>query len=405
MNHLIFFFVLSLLSGCIGPLKELDRQIEDVYFDSGLDDIPEPLPEDFVNKVSVSQPWLKDFDLLPAYAEIVFREDSIFLITEDGVFTKLSQETGDVLYSKKINSKIKTGLFSGVNNYFFFTDQRNYLTKIDEKGNLIWSVKLPNSLNLKPFFYKNQIILKYINNNIESFDIDSGLSLWSYVRQNPPLSINVQSPMFVENDILYSGFPGGKVVIIEPESGSFLTELSLSRPKGFTEIDRTNDVAGDLGIVDNMLFASSFNGEITAFDRASGSKIWSRKISSYHGVSTDNINLVVAHENDSIYNFDLKSGKTIWKNNDLSYRKISRPLIFDEFILSIDYLGVLHIINLVEGERVGVHKFGKDLQELIDFGESMSIQNSLNTTKMYKFEDFVYILLNHQKIIKIQVNE
>ena len=405
MNHLIFFFVLSLLSGCIGPLKELDRQIEDVYFDSGLDDIPEPLPEDFVNKVSVSQPWLKDFDLLPAYAEIVFREDSIFLITEDGVFTKLSQETGDVLYSKKINSKIKTGLFSGVNNYFFFTDERNYLTKIDEKGNLIWSVKLPNSLNLKPFFYKNQIILKYINNNIESFDIDSGLSLWSYVRQNPPLSINVQSPMFVENDILYSGFPGGKVVIIEPESGSFLTELSLSRPKGVTEIDRTNDVAGDLGIVDNMLFASSFNGEITAFDRASGSKIWSRKISSYHGVSTDNINLVVAHENDSIYNFDLKSGKTIWKNNDLSYRKISSPLIFDEFILSIDYLGVLHIINLVEGERVGVHKFGKDLQELIDFGESMSIQNSLNTTKMYKFEDFVYILLNHQKIIKIQVNE
>ena len=405
MNHLIFFFVLSLLSGCIGPLKELDRQIEDVYFDSGLDDIPEPLPEDFVNKVSVSQPWLKDFDLLPAYAEIVFREDSIFLITEDGVFTKLSQETGDVLYSKKINSKIKTGLFGGGNNYFFFTDQRNYLTKIDEKGNLIWSVKLPNSLNLKPFFYKNQIILKYINNNIESFDIDSGLSLWSYVRQNPPLSINVQSPMFVENDILYSGFPGGKVVIIEPESGSFLTELSLSRPKGFTEIDRTNDVAGDLGIVDNMLFASSFNGEITAFDRASGSKIWSRKISSYHGVSTDNINLVVAHENDSIYNFDLKSGKTIWKNNDLSYRKISSPLIFDEFILSIDYLGVLHIINLVEGERVGVHKFGKDLQELIDFGESMSIQNSLNTTKMYKFEDFVYILLNHQKIIKIQVNE
>jgi len=405
MNHLIFFFVLSLLSGCIGPLKELDRQIEDVYFDSGLDDIPEPLPEDFVNKVSVSQSWLKDFDPLPAYAEIVFREDLIFLITEDGVFTKLSQETGDVLYSKKINSKIKTGLFSGVNNYFFFTDQRNYLTKIDEKGNLIWSAKLPNSLNLKPFFYKNQIIFKYINNSIESFDISTGLSLWSYARQNPPLSINVQSPMFVENDILYSGFPGGKVVIIEPESGSFLTELTLSRPKGVTEIDRTNDVAGDLGIVDNMLFASSFNGEITAFDRASGSKIWSRKISSYHGVSTDNINLVVAHENDSIYNFDLKSGKTIWKNNDLSYRKISRPLIFNDYLLSIDYLGVLHIINLVEGERVGVHKFGKDLQELIDFGESMSIQNSLNTTKMYKFEDFVYILLNHQKIIKIQVNE
>jgi len=80
-------------------------------------------------------------------------------------------------------------------------------------------------------------------------------------------------------------------------------------------------------------------------------------------------------------------------------------LIFNDFLLAIDYLGVLQIINLNEGERVGVHQFGKDLQELIDFGETASVQNTLNSTKMYKFEDFVYILLNHQKIIKIQVNE
>ena len=404
MKYLLLFFLLP-LSGCIGPVKELERQIQDVYFDSGLDNTPEPLPEGFENKILVNQSWLKEFDLLPEYAEIVFKEDSIFFITEDGVFTRLSQDSGDALLSKKIDRKIKTGLFSGFGNFFFFTDQSNLLTKIDENGNLIWSSKLPSSLRTKPFFYKNQIIFKYINNNIESFDINTGLSLWSYVRQNPSLSINVQSPIVVIDDILYSGFPGGKVVIIEPESGSFLTELTLSRPKGVTEIDRTNDVAGDLGIVDNILVASSYNGEITAFDRASGSKIWSRKISSYHGITTDNINLVVAHENDSFYNFDLKSGKTIWKNNDLSYRKISKPLILNDYLFAIDYLGVLHIINLNEGERIGVHKFGKDLEELIDFGETTSVENSMNITKMYKFEDFVYILLNNQKIIKIQVNE
>ena len=405
MKNFLFLFFLFSVIGCIGPVKELERQIQDVYFDSGLDNTPEPLPEDFENKVQVNQPWLKEFDFLPRYAEIVFKEDSIFFITEDGVFTKLSQDTGDTLYSKKIDSKIKTGLFSDLEDHFYFTDERNFLTKIDKKGNLVWSIRLPNSLNLKPFFYKNQIIFKYINNNIESFDINTGLSLWSYVRQNPPLSINVQSPITIADDVLYSGFPGGKVVIIEPESGSFLTELTLSRPKGVTEIDRTNDVSGHLGIIDNLLVASSYNGEITTFDRASGSKIWSRKISSYHGVSTDNINLIVAHENDSIYNFDLKSGKTLWKNNDLSFRKISTPLIYNDFLLAIDYIGALHIIDLNEGERVGIHKSGADLQELIDFGETMGIQNSLNTSKMYIHEEFVYILLNHQKIIKIQVNE
>ena len=405
MKKLLFLFFILSIVGCIGPVKELERQIQDVYFDSGLDNTPEPLPEGFVNKVQLNQAWLKEFGRLPGYAELVFKEDLIFFITENGIFTKVSQDNGDVLFSKKIDKKIKTGLFSGLDNYFFFTDERNYLTKIDENGNLIWSVRLSNISNLKPFFYNNQIIIKYINNSIESINSNNGLVLWSYSRQNPPLSINVQSPITIVDNILYTGFPGGKVVIIEPESGSFLSELTLSRPKGVTEIDRTNDVAGNLAIIDNLIFAASYNGEIAGFDRSSGSKIWNRKISTYHGISSDKVNLIVTHENDSIYNFELQSGKTLWKNNDLSHRKVSSPLIIDNLLLVIDYLGVLHIINLDEGDRVGIHKFGKDLEELIDFGETASVQNSLNTTKMYKFEDFVYIVLNHQKIIKIQVNE
>jgi outer membrane protein assembly factor BamB len=113
----------------------------------------------------------------------------------------------------------------------------------------------------------------------------------------------------------------------------------------------------------------------------------------------------LAHENDSIYNFDLFTGKTLWKNNDLSFRKISRPIIFKEYLLTIDYLGVLHVMNLEEGERVAIHNFGNDISQLIDFGETNNIKNTLNTSKVYKFENFVYILLNHNKIFKIQINE
>ena len=102
MKKLLFLLFLLPIAGCIGPVKELERQIQDVYFDSGLDNTPEQLPEGFENKVQVNQLWLKEFDLLPEYAEIVFKEDSIFFITKDGVFTRLSKDTGDVLFSKKL---------------------------------------------------------------------------------------------------------------------------------------------------------------------------------------------------------------------------------------------------------------------------------------------------------------
>ena len=108
MKKLLLVFFLLPIVGCIGPVKELERQIQDVYFDSGLDNTPEPLPEGFENKVQVNQPWLKEFGLLPEYAEIALKEDSIFFITEDGVFTKLSKDTGDILFSKKIESSLKT---------------------------------------------------------------------------------------------------------------------------------------------------------------------------------------------------------------------------------------------------------------------------------------------------------
>ena len=52
MKNFLFLFFLLFITGCIGPVKELERQIQDVYFDSGLDNTPEPLPEDFSRRSS-----------------------------------------------------------------------------------------------------------------------------------------------------------------------------------------------------------------------------------------------------------------------------------------------------------------------------------------------------------------
>jgi len=407
MNKFFFLTTFIFITSCIGPVKELERQINDVYFDDVVDFTPEPLPEAFDNQIKVNQVWDKAFEDLPLNSEIVFNDEFIYLISEEGTFYKISQESSDVIFSKKLDVTVKRGLFfnKNNNNYFYFIEKNNFLTKIDTKGNHIWKIKLPYSTNLKPYFYNNQVIFKFINNNIISIDDVSGLELWAYNRKNPPLSVNIQSPLLLEDSILYTGYPGGKVVIIDPESGSFITELTLSRPKGSTDIDRTNDVSGKLSVVKNMLFAASYNGEIAAFDRSSGAKMWSRKSSSFHGVVSDQINLILVHENDSIYNFDITTGKTIWKNSDLAHRKISMPIIYNDYIFTVDYLGVLHIFNLTEGERVAIHKFGKDFESLINFGESTSIRNTLNITKIYIVQNFVYIFINNKEIIKVQIDE
>jgi outer membrane protein assembly factor BamB len=219
--------------------------------------------------------------------------------------------------------------------------------------------------------------------------------LWVYQKPNPPLSIDIQSPLIIADNIIYTGFPGGKIIIIDPESGSFLTELSVTRASGVTEIDRAKDISGEIAIIDSILYAASYNGEIAAFDRTNGSKIWSRKISSYFGVKTDNVNLILTHEDDAIYNFDKNTGKTVWKANFMKYRKASRPIIFNDYILTTDYLGILHIISLEEGELMGMFNFGKGFDGLVDFNTNESIRNGVNQTKIFKHNNSIFVFDNN----------
>jgi len=406
MKNLVVFLVVLFISSCIGPVKELENQINDVYFASPLDETPEPLPENFQNKLSIKSLWVKDFDGLPDHPGIIFADEFIYLITSSGDFKKIDATTSEVIFSKQLEFKVSSGVYTDSNKQnFFFIDTDNYLNKIDEQANKIWRIKLPNYSQLDPVFFNNQIILKFKNNNIQSFDIDLGTSLWTYKRQNPPLSISIQSSMLISDNILYSGFPGGKLVIIDPESGAFLSELTASRSKGVTDIDRTNDISGNLVIIDNLLFAVAYNGEMVCFDRASGAKIWNRNVSSYHGLASDLVNIILSHENDSIYSFDKNTGKTVWKNSDLLHRKLSAPLIYDNFILTVDYLGILHVLDLDEGVRQAIFQFEKSFEGLVDFGDSLAIRDTINTSKLYKHKDFVYIILNHSKIIKILINE
>jgi outer membrane protein assembly factor BamB len=406
MKGFLSFLLFILLSACIGPVKELQSQIEDVYFASDVDDNPTPLPDNFKNTVNLKSLWSKDLTVLPKASELLFNENSAWYISQEGVLIQLDLESGSKIKETTFDVGVILGLFSEpFFEYLYFIDEKNYLNKVEKNGHQLWRIKLPKVAKLAPVFKGNQIIFKYLNNDIESFDLETGLSNWTYIRNNPPLSITAQSGITISDNILYSGFPGGKVVIIDAENGSFLTEISLSRSKGVTDIERANDVVGDIIVVDRSLFAASYNGEIASFDRSSGSKIWGRKVSSYHGIISDNINLVFNHENDSIYNFDKDSGKTIWKSEDLKFRKISKSLIFENYILCIDYLGILHVLNLNEGNREGIYSFGESISSLIDFGGSALIEAGINKAKMYEHNGNAYIFLNNNQLIKIIVED
>ena len=88
------------------------------------------------------------------------------------------------------------------------------------------------------------------------------------------------------------------------------------------------------------------------------------------------------------------------------HRKLSKPLIFKDFILITDYLGILHILDLNEGNLLGIIPLlSKDFEGFVDFSESGAIKNTVNSTKLYKHNDFAYIVLDNSKMVKMSINE
>lgn len=394
MSKLFILLALSLTTACIGPFKELDRQIDDVYLSSPLDGTPEPLSENFVNKVKTEELWSLDFPEFSNNSEPVFTEKNIFIISSNGKFIKINLENGVVEFSKELGVNVSLGLIKSQDEEsFFFIDAENYLTKLNSNAEIQWRIRLSKKVDLIPYLFKNQIIVKYKNSDIESFDIFTSESLWSYHRINPPLSISLQSPIIISDNLLYTGYPGGKIIIIDAETGAFLTELTVSRPSGVTEIDKANDISGDIAIIDSLLLAASFNGELTAFDRSSGQKVWGRKVSSYFGVKTDKVNLILVHEDDAIYNFDRNTGKTLWKANFMKYRKASRPVIFRDYVLTTDYLGILNIISLNEGELLGVYEFNNE-----------PVYEGVNLTKIFNNDSSFFVITNNSSIHKLSIS-
>jgi len=74
---------------------------------------------------------------------------------------------------------------------------------------------------------------------------------------------------------------------ISLRDGEPLWEVSVSTPKGRSELDRISDVDGEFAYLDGIVFAASFNGRVVAIDLDKGETLWAKDLSSYAGLSVD----------------------------------------------------------------------------------------------------------------------
>jgi outer membrane protein assembly factor BamB len=223
----------------------------------------------------------------------------------------------------------------------------------DDTGKSIWNVSVGSEVLSEPVVAGGVVIIRTLDNRFIGFDALTGAPKWTYQRQQSALSLRVGYGMLeINNEVIVTGFAGGRFGMIAIANGGLVWETPVSFPKGFSEIERLNDVTAKPSIDGDIICAVSYQGRIGCGQARTGNLLWFKDYSSYTG-TTQSADLVFSsNERSHVTAFAVKDGSQAWENTQLTFRDVSEPTAVGRVLLVGDAQGYVHALSQAKGEML-----------------------------------------------------
>lgn len=279
--------------------------------------------------------------------------NAIFTADTKGNIFRLDNTDGTII--KKFN--IGDTLLSGVgvsSDAIFVTNNKAYLLSISKvDGNLKWQAKLPSISIEAPQVVGDTVVVRTNDAQLLAFNINDGKLIWVYQKPSPPLTIRATNTFqVVGKEVVLAGQPGGRLVLINMITGSAIWENFIAIPKGATDLDKLTDIITKPILDNKQIFVATYNGKIVSLDATTNNIIWSKNFSSSQGLTIDEKNVYAVSQDSIVYCFDKTSGMLIWKNDELQYNNLSTPVIFGNYILTVDIEGFINLFARDNGKLI-----------------------------------------------------
>lgn len=188
------------------------------------------------------------------------------------------------------------------------------------------------------------VVVRSSDHRLIALNANDGSRRWVHSRSNPPLALRSYAGMVIEGAVVLAGFPGGKLGVINLANGGAIAELTVSAPRGATELERVSDVAGTPVTTRREVCAVSYQGRAACFDASNGNALWARDFSSSVGMDRDTRFAVITDDRDAVNGLDVYSGASVWKQDGLARRGVTRPLLVGDNVVVGDAQGFVHVL-------------------------------------------------------------
>jgi len=138
-----------------------------------------------------------------------------------------------------------------------------------------------------------------------------------------------------------------------------LWEQVLSPGEGRTEIDRLQDVDGEIAVADNIVYAVGYKGQTQALSAQTGRPVWTHELGAYAGLALSASQVYLTDPDANVYALDLRSGSSQWKQDALKYRWLGEPAVQGDAVVVGDLEGWVHWLSINDGKLLARERISK----------------------------------------------
>lgn len=281
--------------------------------------------------------------------QVIYYDERLFAAAGSGNVAALNVR-GDRIWQQSLDLPLTAGpALSPVSELLYVGSAKgDVLALSDKTGEIKWRINIGSEV-LSVVTVAGRIFVRTGDEKLISLDALNGQTLWVLDHDMPSLSVRgMAAPLPVSNALLL-GWDDGFVEALLQENGERAWDARIALPRGRTEIERMVDVQSVVLSDGERVFAGATNNKVVALDLQSGNQLWASDVPTWVDMALGNRRLWVVAEDDTIKAIATDSGRILWQQDALKYRRLPKILAWNDWGITADMEGALHIINGQDG--------------------------------------------------------
>lgn len=389
MKKLFLTFFIALLSGC-GIFED--------YNPDGLneEELKEQRAEpaelvDFNKEVQPIKLWSRnavgDYESVGEGLKPVLHDGNIYVTDNEGKIVAIDANSGEIIWKIELELAIGGGVGAGGDLVFVGSTDGDVIALDAATGAERWHKELTSEILAAPSGNGDIVVAQVQDGRIVGLDSQTGDERWQFEVDVPILTLRGTSAPLVRGNTVVTGFSNGKVYAFSAATGDMMWENRITVPQGRSELERMVDVDGQPILINDVVYAVSYQGRAGAVSRT-GRGIWYQDVNSTHGLAFGLQQVYVADIDGNVKALRANSGQVLWSNDQLSHRDLNRPSVAGGYVLVADSEGYLHVLSQTDGRflgRTNVDGSGVSAPMVTD-GDILYVLDNDGGISAYKFE-------------------